>query len=287
MDFKKSMRVVVVNARGSEGKYVENGQLYSGGYTGDLEQAIEHISKKFPTSSLYAVGFSNGANLLLKYVGEQEKFCLLSGAISISPQFDPFMSVAMLESTFLRRLISVAIRKEVVRLVRANLVNDKTNLEQAKMDALLDSVKSIRDFHQKIMAPMFGFESAIDYEHDGNTPSLFKKINIPTLVIACIDDPVQSSLAIPYEDALVVENVILTTLSGGGHSLLLYKGWFAKTLMWYSSWQAKKCLAIDLVDSFIKSIRLSNDEVLTRTSSHVNMTGTTDYSEISMPPLRL
>lgn len=68
-------------------------QLFSLGYTKDLCHTIAFISKKYgfdenPHRVLVGCGFSMGANLLTKYLGEQKKETPLTGAISIGNPFD-------------------------------------------------------------------------------------------------------------------------------------------------------------------------------------------------------
>jgi len=46
--------------------------------------ALNYIKRTRPNSDLYAVGFSLGANLLTKYLGEEGDKCFLAGACTVS-----------------------------------------------------------------------------------------------------------------------------------------------------------------------------------------------------------
>ena len=50
---------------------VTSGQLYSAGHTEDLRQALTFISLKYPKAPLIGVGFSLGANVITRYLGEE------------------------------------------------------------------------------------------------------------------------------------------------------------------------------------------------------------------------
>lgn len=45
-------------------------QFYSASFTGDLRQVVDHVLGRFPQSNVYAVGWSLGANILVRYLGE-------------------------------------------------------------------------------------------------------------------------------------------------------------------------------------------------------------------------
>lgn len=45
-------------------------QFYSASFTGDLRQVIAHVLGRYPKSNVYAVGWSLGANILVRYLGE-------------------------------------------------------------------------------------------------------------------------------------------------------------------------------------------------------------------------
>ncbi|GKF30206.1 embryogenesis-associated protein EMB8-like protein, partial [Tanacetum coccineum] len=57
--------------------------LYATSFTGDVSKAVVHVSSRYPDANLYAAGWSLGANILVKYLGEEGDRCLLSGAVSL------------------------------------------------------------------------------------------------------------------------------------------------------------------------------------------------------------
>lgn len=55
-------------ATGTSDSPVTTPQFYSASYTGDTRRVTNHLAEQFPSSPLVAVGWSLGANILLKWV---------------------------------------------------------------------------------------------------------------------------------------------------------------------------------------------------------------------------
>lgn len=59
------------NTRIGAGVPLTSGQLYSAGHTDDLRQALMYISNMFPDAPLLGIGFSLGANVIVRYLAEE------------------------------------------------------------------------------------------------------------------------------------------------------------------------------------------------------------------------
>ena len=55
-------------------------QLYSAGYTDDTRQALMYITHRYPKAILLGLGFSLGANVLTRYLGEEGAQSRISSA---------------------------------------------------------------------------------------------------------------------------------------------------------------------------------------------------------------
>ncbi|KAL2902908.1 Embryogenesis-associated protein EMB8 [Bienertia sinuspersici] len=62
--------------------------FYSASFTGDLTEVIAHVSGRYPKARLYAVGWSLGANILVRYLGQESHDCSLAGAVSLCNPFN-------------------------------------------------------------------------------------------------------------------------------------------------------------------------------------------------------
>lgn len=65
------MRAVVFNSRGTSNSPVTTAQFYSASFTEDMRCVVAHLSSKYPKATLYAAGWSLGANILTRYLGEE------------------------------------------------------------------------------------------------------------------------------------------------------------------------------------------------------------------------
>lgn len=45
-------------------------QFYSASFLGDLREVVAHVATRYPKANLYAVGWSLGANILVRYLGQ-------------------------------------------------------------------------------------------------------------------------------------------------------------------------------------------------------------------------
>jgi len=79
--------------RGCAGSPLTSQQAYSALYTGDYNTVVHQTAASFPASPLIGLGFSLGAGVLARYMGEQGDGCLLKGGISLGCPWDvPAMS---------------------------------------------------------------------------------------------------------------------------------------------------------------------------------------------------
>ncbi|KAJ7002114.1 embryogenesis-associated protein EMB8 isoform X2 [Populus alba x Populus x berolinensis] len=74
---KHGWNVVVSNHRGLGGISITSDCFYNAGWTEDVRKVIDHIHCQYPEAPLYAVGTSIGANILVKYLGEDGLSALL------------------------------------------------------------------------------------------------------------------------------------------------------------------------------------------------------------------
>lgn len=57
-----------------DARRLQTPQAYCGAYTDDLRQVVEAIHRRYPSSPLFAAGYSLGSNILVKYLGEVRFF---------------------------------------------------------------------------------------------------------------------------------------------------------------------------------------------------------------------
>ena len=208
---KKGWRGVLMHFRGCSGYYNLKDRSYHSGETGDLRYLIETLRERHPQSSLCAVGYSLGGNVLLKYLGEYQDNSHLKAATTISVPYLLSNSAAKLEKGFSR----IYQRHLVNRLI--NKTSNKFKNRQAPFNmADLKQWNTFQLFDHHITAPLHGFKGSTDYYEQSSSRQYIKQITTPTLLIHSRDDPFMTKDAIPNQDELS-ESVTLELSNHGGH----------------------------------------------------------------------
>ena len=160
-------RCVVFNARGCGGSAIISPQLYCGAYTDDLRQVVANISARLPEAPLLAVGFSLGANILSKYVGEEGlagRPAPFAAVVAIANPFDFLHGARHLDSNFIQqRVYSANLAKSLITLFsnhvdvlrgaekRRHKEERKQEREEARMQGL--SEEAYRQLHPHRSSP--------------------------------------------------------------------------------------------------------------------------------------
>lgn len=92
-------------------------QFYSAGTTIDLALSLHYLRHIFPQASLHGIGFSLGASVLSRYLGETGDKSLLSSGIVLGTPWDlPKMSIKLEHHWFISRVYSKAMAQNLLRL---------------------------------------------------------------------------------------------------------------------------------------------------------------------------
>lgn len=86
------IRAVVFNSRGTSASPVTTAQFYSASFTGDMRCVVGHVAAKYPDAPLFAAGWSLGANILTRYLGEEGSATPVQAAVAMCNPFNLPMS---------------------------------------------------------------------------------------------------------------------------------------------------------------------------------------------------
>lgn len=104
-DKDSELCVVVINNRGCGDSEVLTPRLYNGGDTRDLKDVLAYVQGLHPSSKKWAMGFSLGSNIVVKYLGEAGDTTPLSAAVSISNPCDLVHCSSNFSTLFLQRTV--------------------------------------------------------------------------------------------------------------------------------------------------------------------------------------
>ncbi len=185
---------------------------YHAGRSEDLRDVLD--SGHFPGSGgrgLVLVGYSLGANMLLKFLAEFGDRFPIVGACAISAPID----LAAASHRFLHPRNRVY-HWNLLRNMKREALDDGGEVTAAERDAILDA-KSILEFDERFVAPRNGYPDARTYYADNMARRFLARIRVPTLVIHACDDPWIPADA--YTSYAWSDNPDLLPLlaNGGGH----------------------------------------------------------------------
>jgi len=221
--------VVVMHFRGCAVKENLLARSYHSGESGDAKEFIQHLHKLFPSSKLYAVGYSLGANMLLKLLGEEQKNSLLTKAVAISAPMQLDICADFINKGFSKYYQSIlvkALNKNLERKYNTHNFESLINLKRSDVSNL----RTFWDFDGAYTAPIHGFISAQDYYTQSSAKQFLQYIHTPTLIIHALDDPFMSAKILPTEKE-VSKNVTLEVSKYGGH-LGFISGNILKPVYW-------------------------------------------------------
>lgn len=196
----------------------------------DLDHAIDEIIKKYgKNAKIYGIGFSYGANHIVRYLGEYNyKNKKVQGAVSISNPYDFMVSARLSYNTLYDRMLLFFLQKVYKKVGPALVKDPKLNIN----DKAIRETTSLHDFDKYFTAAILGFDSPTDYYRNIGCARFIKNINVPLLCIHALDDCVTSSKVIPYDDIELNSNVALLTTSKGTHSCFLESDGLLKVKQW-------------------------------------------------------
>jgi predicted alpha/beta-fold hydrolase len=202
---------VALNWRGCSGEPNLLSRSYHSGASEDLASVVTHLRAKRPMAPLYAVGYSLGGNVLLKYLGETGQDSHLQGAVAVSVPFRLDQCADRIGMGF-SRVYQRHFMREMLTYVRAKQRHfESAGISEglAELSALgsLENMRTFWDFDGRVTAPLHGYADARDYYRRASSRYYLGDIRTPTLMIQAADDPFvfRHSLPEPEELASCIE----------------------------------------------------------------------------------
>ncbi len=212
---KNKMRSVVMHFRGCSGRINRLPRGYHSGDTEDARFIINLIKQRYKDSRLLAIGYSLGANMLLKLLGELGNESPIDAAVSVSSPFVLADCADRLEQKFSRFYQYYLIRQLKRNLINKSKYHDYQKLINLDTDKI-STLDSFWQFDNHVTAPLHGFHNVHDYYDKSSSRQFLCKIETPTLLLQALDDPFMSINSLPRESELSSQ-IRLEISRYGGH----------------------------------------------------------------------
>jgi len=210
---RRGLDAVAYNYRGCSGEMNREKRFYNAGATDDLGAVIDRIRSTCSYDSIFLIGFSLGANLVLKYTGEQGRDIpsAVQGAVAVSAPCD--LSSSSME---LHRVKNRLYHYRFLKLLLEKIQEKSTGYpELLRTD--LRAIRTLKDFDDNFTAPLGGFRDAHDYWTSCSCRQFLSGICIPALILNAADDPILGPDCYPYPEAEFNPHLYLEVPRWGGH----------------------------------------------------------------------
>ena len=211
---------VVMNFRGCSRELNRKAKAYHSGVSHDLEEVLRNVISQHKPEAVSLVGYSLGANVLLKWLGEHHDYSKVDKAVAVSTPFTlGLCSREMLSglSRFYGRYFTKRLLSDYLHKGKEFELQDKgPELEELLGLGDVSRVSNIWEFDDQITAPLHGFESANDYYGRCSSIKFLPEISASTLLIQSYDDPLVPPVALP-EAGMVSESTVMELSPKGGH----------------------------------------------------------------------
>ncbi|PSL07675.1 YheT family hydrolase [Cecembia rubra] len=194
--------------------------LYHHGASYDLDTVIKHVERTQSYKEYYLVGISMGGAQTLKYLGERGADLLpkiKSAAVYSTPCNLPDSAAT------LRLKNNAFYKKRFLGKLKAKM---KLKGEQFPGLVDLDLLKRVEDFDTfdtHFTAKVHGFKDAMEFYQSVSADNWIKDIQIPTLIINALNDPLLMDRCYPTKIAEQSEFIFLEMPKRGGHTGFLVK----------------------------------------------------------------
>ena len=200
-----------INFRGCSGIPNDTVGGYHLGYTDDVKYYLEQLyqqynSRNIPFPPIYITGFSLGANVALKCIGElgsraQEVPYNIHGASVLCLPLDQVANAPVLAQPGINRLIYTqnllqSLQKKCTEQYEqfygttdaGGMVSESTVTPIYNYTKVM-SARTITEFDDSFIAPIYNFTDCWDYYTQTSSIHYLHNITVPTLVINAQDDP--------------------------------------------------------------------------------------------------
>ncbi|MDH5233863.1 MAG: hypothetical protein OEW77_02820 [Gemmatimonadota bacterium] len=203
--------------RTCDGRLPDVPRLYHSGETSDPDFVIRRLAADRPGRPLLLVGVSLGANVLVKWLGEQGEAAPreVKRAVAVSTPFDLAAGSRNLENGLAR-----IYARHFVRSLKRKAWAAITKFPSLAVDRRrLTAALTLWEFDDVFTGPLHGFAGATDYYSRSSSIGFLDRIRVPTLLLSAVNDPFLPPVVLDRVRSVAAGNPHLEIefTPGGGH----------------------------------------------------------------------
>lgn len=212
---------VLLQLRGAGDEPNRLPRCYHHGDTEDFHHVCALLHAAQPQAPLIAIGWSLGANIVLKALGESGERSLLSAAVAVSAPFDLWSCAEQLRVA--ARFYQAAMMYELKRNLRRKCAS-----VTLPASASLERALAAEDFFaygEACIAPLNGYRDVLDYCRRAACAPYLGAIARPTLILQALDDPILGPAAVPPAQRLSPQVRVELSAQGGHLGFMAGEAW--------------------------------------------------------------
>lgn len=217
---RQGWRGALMHFRGCSGEANRLPRGYHAGETGDLDFLVYQLHQDEPQTPLAVIGFSLGGNVLLKWLGERGDAAPIRAAAAVSVPFDLANAAARVHQGFSR-----VYELRMLRSLQAVMSLKTAQQPLPWDDRAIAAITSLREFDDRITAPLHGFHDADDYYARASCRPYLAAVATPSLVIHAVDDPFMSPGVVPTARQLSAATTLELSNHGGHVGFVAGQPW--------------------------------------------------------------
>ncbi len=205
--------VCAVNLRSCSGEQNALYRSYHSGATEDVKAVLEHVLGKNRYGELFLMGYSLGGNLILKYLGEEQKLPKeIKGGMGISVPCDLKDACDQLLLSK-NRMYAKRFKEHLLE----KLWEKQRRFPNSIAASTVKRIRTLKDFDDRYTAPAHGFKDAYDYYAQCSSKPFLSRIKVPSLIINAQNDSFLGAGCYPIQEAQENDKLFLEIPKYGGH----------------------------------------------------------------------
>jgi len=204
-------RPVFMHHRGCSGEPNRLATSYHSGYTQDIACLVQLVTARFPNEPIACVGYSLGANALLKYLGETGADSCVDIAVAVCPPLELATCADTINTGFAR-----VYQRYLLSLMHQQYNAKRKAYPNLELAALPPGLRSFWRFDDAVTAPLHGFKDVHHYYETCSARPYVARIKTNTHLLFALDDPFFTPSVLPANNEVPAE-VVLHTPKRGGH----------------------------------------------------------------------
>jgi len=235
-------------------------RIFNYGNTSDYHLMIEDLLKRFPTNRFICVGFSMGANLVTKYLGEMQRSKSILAGISICQGYDAKEATKYLLAWEGFRRIYFFVMTEnmrgILRRWQKQLFPDDFKQKHEINERAIWSAATLVELDEAYTRRILGCKDLEQFYQKSSCAHVLDKINIPMIFVNSTDDPIVPPplLNIIRKSVAKQDNFLFIEQKYGGH-LGFYEGGliYPNPLSWLDRLVVQMAEALTVYSTDVKS----------------------------------